>query len=131
MVPMSPAKKVRSGTKKICSGTGRWSRLAPVLVVAAAASLPLAARADPIRILFVGNSLTHGKYDPVRTYNAGFGAGTSNVHDDNCLTAASCSAAEAVVTPAPAIGTNESGPFGGIPGVFLQLTQEGTVNLLD
>ena len=96
--------------------------LAPVL------ALPAAAHADPTTILFVGNSFTHGKYNPVRTYNAGFGTTSANVHDDNCLTAATCSSAEAVVTPAPAQGTNEYGPFGGIPGIFLQLTREAGLN---
>src|SRR6516162_6458903 len=33
----------------------------------------------PVNILFVGNSFTHGRHEPVRTYNAGFGNDT--VHD--------------------------------------------------
>lgn len=88
----------------------------------AATVLPIAgATADPIHILFVGNSFTHGKYDPVRTYNSGFGTGTDTVHDVNCLNAATCSSAE---TTRPANGVFESGPFGGIPGIFLQLTKQ-------
>ena len=86
------------------------------------------ALADPISLLFVGNSFTHGRYDPVRNYNSGYGTGTANVHDQNCLTAASCSAAEAVVTPAPTTGINEFGPFGGIPGIFLELAHEAGLN---
>lgn len=93
-----------------------------VATATAAISLPAAgASADPIRILFVGNSFTHGKYDPVRTYNSGFGTGTGTVHDVNCLSAATCSSAE---TTPPANGVFESGPFGGIPGIFLQLTRQ-------
>ena len=88
---------------------------------AAALLLPAAAGAAPTDILFLGNSFTHGKYDPVRTYMSGFGTGTGNVHDVNCLTLATCSSAE---TTPPAQGTFESGPFGGIPGIFLKLTQE-------
>lgn len=93
----------------------------PFLLSATLLLAPAAAFADPIDILFVGNSFTHAKYDPVRTYNAGFGTGTGNVHDVNCLTAATCSSAE---TTPPANGVFESGPFGGIPGIFLQLTKE-------
>ena len=89
---------------------------------------PALAHADPTTILFVGNSFTHGKYDPVRTYNSGFGTTSANAHDDNCLTAATCSSAEAVVSPPPAQGTNEYGPFGGIPGIFLTLTREAGLN---
>src|SRR3974390_3852134 len=33
----------------------------------------------PVNILFVGNSFTHGRYEPVRTCNTGFGNDT--VHD--------------------------------------------------
>lgn len=101
-------------------------RHACLLALASALLLPAAAvRAAPIDILFVGNSFTHGKYDPVRTYMSGFGTGTGNVHDVNCLTAATCSAAE---TTAPAQGVFESGPFGGIPGIFLALTQQAGLN---
>ncbi len=100
----------------------------PVVALSIAALAALStgtAHASPIDILFLGNSFTHGKYDPVRTYNAGFGTGTGNVHDVNCLTAATCSSAE---TTPPAQGVFESGPFGGIPGIFLQLTKEAGLN---
>ena len=97
-------------------------KLSSAALVGALALMPLAAHAAPITVLFVGNSFTHGKYDPVRTYNAGFGTGSGNVHDQNCLTLATCSAAELPITPAPA--TPETGPYGGIPGIFLQFTKE-------
>jgi hypothetical protein len=97
----------------------------------------------PVNILFVGNSFTHGRYEPVRTYNAGFG--TDTVHDLLCPSLAACSSAEqgSQIDPAetPAPGTtlpaqlaylqanpslqyNEPGPYGGIPGIFLQFTRE-------
>ncbi len=92
-------------------------------------SVAAPALADPLTVLFVGNSFTHGRYDPVRTYNSGYGTDTGNVHDQNCLTAATCSAAEAVVSPAPSQGVNESGPFGGIPGIFLTLAHEAGIDV--
>jgi len=54
--------------------------------------LPATAVANPINILFVGNSFTHGRYEPVRTYNGGFAAG--DVRDLLCPSPASCSSAE-------------------------------------
>ena len=96
-------------------------RFVPVALASAVLLASPAAHADPIDILFVGNSFTHAKYDPVRTYKSGFGTGTGTVHDVNCLSAATCSSAE--ITP-PANGVFESGPFGGIPGIFLALTQQ-------
>jgi hypothetical protein len=58
------------------------SRLAVLLGIslsAAAALAPSVAVADePIRILFMGNSFTHGRFDEVRLYNA------ANVRDVNC-----------------------------------------------
>jgi hypothetical protein len=49
-------------------------RFVPLLVAGLAAA-GSAAAADPISILFVGNSYTFGRLDPVLTYNA------ANVHD--------------------------------------------------
>jgi hypothetical protein len=118
------------------------------------------ALAGPIEILFVGNSFTFGKYAPVRNYQGGYdtgpGAATgAHVHDLQCLSAASCSAAEHVTTSVPstnpavisnplfptlqsqlnylnttgsALKFTEPGPFGGIPGIFLKLTQEAGLN---
>ncbi len=58
------------------------------LLAAAALGLPARRRGRPISILFVGNSYTFGRVDPVMSYNA------ANVHD---LTAAF----NAVSSPAP------------------------------
>lgn len=104
--------------------------------------LPLSAQASPIEVLFVGNSFTHGRYDPVRNYDAGFGA--NSVHDLLCPSPGTCSAAEAgpqidpSLTPPsgtlsqqraylqanPSAQYNEPGPYGGVAGVFLQLTRD-------
>ena len=77
-------------------------RFAPVLLAALSALTPIRATAAEaqINILFIGNSFTHGRYEPVRTYNGGFGA--NDVHDLLCSTPATCSSAEqgAQVDPA-------------------------------
>ncbi len=109
-----------------------------------------AAQADPISILLVGNSFTHGRYNPALSYNAGPGNGTDNskVHDLLCPSLP-CSGAEGVaaVTPTaantpgattaaqlaylqanPGSQYTEVGPFGGVAGIFLQLTREAGLN---
>jgi len=65
--------------------------------------------AAPISILFVGNSYTFGRVDPVLSYNA------ANVHD---LTAA--------MNAANSSGSNvyEPHPWGGVAGLFKQFTTE-------
>ena len=70
-------------------------------------ALHAAASAAPTRILFVGNSYTFGRVDPVMSYNA------ANVHD---LTAA--------MYAANASGANafEPHPWGGVAGIFKQFT---------
>jgi len=79
------------------------------LVLAAAALASTGASAAPIEILFVGNSYTFGRVDPVMSYNA------ANVHD---LTAA--------FNAASSTGSNpwEPHPWGGIAGIFKQFTVE-------
>src|SRR5262245_51805805 len=63
--------------------------------------------ANPVEILFVGNSFTHGRYAPALNYNAGPGNSTNTnlVHDLLCpsLTAAGMctSGAEAVAAVTP------------------------------
>ena len=124
-------------------------RFAPVLLAALSALTPIRATAAEaqINILFIGNSFTHGRYEPVRTYNGGFGA--NDVHDLLCSTPATCSSAEqgAQVDPAktpppgatlaaqlvdlqanPSLQYNEPGPYGGIAGIFLQFTREAHLN---
>ncbi len=82
------------------------------LQAAACAALALCAAtasAAPVEILFVGDSYTFGRVDPVMSYNA------ANVHD---LTAA--------FNAANPTGTNafEPHPWGGVPGVFKEFTVE-------
>src|SRR5664279_5387879 len=119
---------------------------------------PVLAQSSPIQILFVGNSFTFGKYAPVRNYMGGYDSGpggvsSAHVHDLQCLTAATCSAAGSVALSVPSTNPNvvnnplyptltsqlnylnttgpkftEPGPFGGIPGVFLKFTQEAGLN---
>jgi len=135
---------------------GMWR---PRLLLAAAlatasllANSPASAQSagSPVEILFLGNSFTHGRYNPALNYNAGPGNATNSnlVHDLLCpsLTAGVCtSGVEAVtaVTPTtvntpggslaeqlaflqsnPSAQLTEPGPFGGVAGVFLQFTKE-------
>lgn len=68
------------------------------------------------RILFVGNSFTHGRYQPVRKYNSGgtpvTSGGSRLVVDEN----AGATGARAE--------DDETGPFGGIPGIFAEFASE-------
>jgi hypothetical protein len=128
--------------------------LAITLAIASVrAESPAAAQttANPVEILFVGNSFTHGRYSPALNYNAGAGSATDSnfVHDLLCPSLAASgmctSGAEAVaaVTPTaantpgsnlldkleylqsnPSAQYTERGPFGGVAGVFLQFTKE-------
>ncbi len=76
---------------------------------AALALFAATASAAPIEILFVGDSYTFGRVDPVMSYNA------ANVHD---LTAG--------FDAINSTGTNafEPHPWGGVPGVFKEFTTE-------
>jgi hypothetical protein len=126
-------------------GAGIASGCTAALIGAILVLEPIAASAasTPVNILFIGNSFTHGRYEPVRTYNGGFGA--SDVHDLLCRSPAACTSAEqgTQVDPAqtpppgstlleqlayleanPPAQYNEPGPYGGIPGIFLQFTRE-------
>ncbi len=141
---------------------GLLSRLVSRLVPVAVATVTFSATsvfATPIEILFVGNSFTFGKYDPVRSYMGGYDSGPgaavdAHVHDLQCPSAAACSTAEKVAASVPstdpAVINNpsiptlqnqlnylqagsaptygERGPYGGIPGIFLKLTQEAGLN---
>lgn len=84
-------------------------RLAPATAALALAFAAASASAAPIQILFVGNSYTFGRVDPVMSYNS------ANVHD---LTAA--------FNAASSTGSNpwEPHPWGGIAGIFKQFTVE-------
>lgn len=77
--------------------------------VAFSALIAAAAQAAPVSILFVGNSYTFGRVDPVMSYNA------ANVHD---LTAS--------MNAANSSGSNpyEPHPWGGVAGIFKQFTDQ-------
>lgn len=79
------------------------------LIAGASLAFAATAHADPVKILFVGNSYTFGRLDPVMSYNA------ANVHD---LTQA--------FEQANSTGTNpwEPHPWGGVPGIFKKLTDQ-------
>ncbi len=71
------------------------------------------------RILFVGDSFTHGRYTPVRYYHSGrtdrITSGSALVYDDNY----------------GETGTRkelEAGPYGGIPGIFAEFAYESGLN---
>ena len=92
----------------------RFNQCAAALAAAAACTAAGAAPAStPIEILFVGDSYTFGRVDPVMSYNA------ANVHD---LTAA--------FATADPTGTNafEPHPWGGVPGIFKAFTTEAGLN---
>ncbi len=88
----------------------KYLAVLPLLALASAAAV---AQTDPIKILFVGNSYTFGRADPVMSYNA------ANVHD---LTAGFYALNQS--------GTNpwEQHPWGGVPGIFKQMTTEAGLN---
>jgi hypothetical protein len=84
-----------------------FSRLAATCVLAAVLGTPAAHAQQPISVLFVGNSYTFGRVDPVMSYNA------ANVRD--------MTAAMWATNPA---GSNvfEPHPWGGVAGIFKQFT---------
>ncbi|WP_231110369.1 hypothetical protein [Burkholderia territorii] len=77
---------------------------------------PIPATRTPQRILFVGDSLTHGRYTPVRSYGAmqpgskDVGAGARVVDENFGQTGARAE--------------REPGPWGGIPGIFARFAAE-------
>jgi hypothetical protein len=81
--------------------------LSRIALAVVAAAFTQAASAAPIEILFVGNSYTFGRVDPVMSYNA------ANVHD---LTAGFYAASPTGANPW------EPHPWGGIAGIFKQFT---------
>lgn len=75
-----------------------------LLLASLAGLLAQPASADPISILFVGNSFTFGRADPVLNYNA------ANVAD--------------LTIGQPGGNADEPHPWGGIPGIFQRFTAE-------
>jgi hypothetical protein len=143
----------RRGLRIRHRGFAATTAAAVILAVLSARS----ALADPTQILFVGNSYTHGRYDPALNYNAGAASNpsTSVVHDLLCPgtgttctsgvedvaspqtpTSASLTALGYTTLPAQLAYLNsnasaqytEVGPFSGVAGIFLQLTKEAGLN---
>ena len=103
------------------------ARLLPLLSLLLPLISPLPAAAvvasPAIEVLFVGNSYTFGRVDPVMGYNA------ANVHD---LTAG-FNALNPAGTNSYPVGTAGQGwfephPWGGVPGVFKKMTDEAGLN---
>ncbi len=85
------------------------TRLATAVAAAALTLASACASATPTKILFVGNSYTFGRVDPVMSYNA------ANIHD---LTAGFYAVNQSGANPW------EPHPWGGIAGIFKQFTVE-------
>ena len=96
-------------------GGWQWLAIRVGLALAGGASLraqsPPSPAAPPSAILFVGNSFLHCKYLPLRRYNA------ENIKDENFGLPLSDPRGEKA----------ESGPYGGIPGIFKKFTDEAGV----
>lgn len=90
---------------------GALRGMARAALLSAALAAPGAAQADPISILFIGNSYTFGRVDPAMSYNA------ANVRDMTAPTQ-------------PGFGNTtgsnlyEPHPWGGVPGIFKALTTQ-------
>jgi hypothetical protein len=84
-------------------------------LLAASLAAPGAALADPVSILFVGNSYTFGRADPVLSYNS------ANVRD---LTAPS----QPGFSNTNGSNAFEPHPWGGVAGIFKQFTVQAGLN---
>jgi hypothetical protein len=95
-----------------------WLAALPLL-----AAGPACAAADPVNILFVGNSYTFGRVDPVMSYNA------ANVHDLTAgFNAINPTGTNSYPAGSAAGGWFEPHPWGGVPGVFKKMTDQAGLN---
>jgi hypothetical protein len=90
-----------------------------VAVALAGLTLSSAALAEPIKVLFVGNSYTFGRVDPVMTYN------TANVDD---MTRPRPDLPDPNFTETAGTRAWEPHPWGGVPGIFKQLADQAGVD---
>jgi hypothetical protein len=97
----------------------RSLHLPRAILLAAALAAPAAADAAPISILFIGNSYTFGRVDPVMSYNA---ANVRDLTDPNEY--ASNDPRRAGFTNATGSNAFEPKPWGGVPGIFKMLTTQ-------
>ena len=88
------------------------------LALLALAVLAAAAQAAPPSILFVGNSYTFGRVDPVMSYN------TANVDD---MTRPRPDLPDPNFTETAGTRAWEPHPWGGVPGIFTQLADQAGV----
>ncbi len=94
----------------------RTFRRLGLIAATIALGLPvLAVAADPVAVLFVGNSYTFGRVDPVMSYNA------SNVND---LTRPRPDLSGPNFTDTAGTRPWEPHPWGGVPGIFKQLADQ-------
>jgi len=83
-----------------------------IALLAVAAALPLPALAAPVEVLFVGNSYTFGRVDPVMSYNADAVTDLTDPSRGGNFTN-------------PEGGNDfEPRPWGGVPGIFKRLTDQ-------
>lgn len=96
------------------AATGVIAALATVAAAAALTSAPTPAAAEPMTVLFVGNSYTFGRVDPVMSYRTG---------DVNDMT-------QAMWLANPA-GSNafEPHPWGGVPAIFKTLAGQAGIEV--
>jgi len=90
----------------------RWRRLAAAAAALVVGVFAPTAQAQTTRVLFVGNSFTHGKFIPVSTYNnANTPGGVTDLNFGQPLN-----------SPRGQTTFGEPHPLGGIPGIFKKLT---------
>lgn len=89
-----------------------------IALLGTALSLSAAQAADPVNVLFVGNSYTFGRVDPVMGYNA------ANVTDLTRPGQAGRPSFDNLTNANP----YEPHPWGGVPGIFKQMTVQKGLN---
>jgi hypothetical protein len=94
-----------------------------LLAVPCLALACLTARAEPTSVLFVGNSYTFGRIDPVMSYNS------ANVRDLTAgFNATNPTGTNSYPTGTPGQGFFEPHPWGGVAGIFKKMTDEAGLN---
>jgi len=91
--------------------------------LAAGLAGPALAADRPVRVLFVGNSYTYGRVDPVLSYNA------AAVHDLTArFNAVNPAGTRSHPAGTPGSGSFEPHPWGGVPGIFKKMTDQAGLN---
>ncbi|RTL21694.1 MAG: hypothetical protein EKK52_07910 [Burkholderiales bacterium] len=98
-------------------------RIALTLATTVASLAPPARAAEPVRVLFVGNSYTFGRVDPVLHYNA------AAVHDLTAgFNAINPSGTNSHPPGSADGGSFEPHPWGGVPAIVKKMTDEAGLN---